>query len=461
MRSSLPTSLSVLACFLFQACPSIPQNQVDAGRSITCLPCVESIECGDAGTCVQIGGSDACGKKCASASDCAADEVCQSAVAGDGTLAKVCTPKSGSCGEGPACPATCPPYTECNTVVGQCTPLSDAGGGDPCKMLAAPTESACCLFCVPGTAGCQANGCPGGTWCNRNTCSCEVAPAACTRPDAGTSNRDAGIWGTVTRDGGTVSRLYFAVVGDTRPAIIDDTTRYPSEIIAGIFQAIQAMNPRPQFVISTGDYVFASPISSQGAAQLAIYRAASNHFQGPMFPTLGNHECTSSTTINCVGTKAKSTLYQAYLNQFIGPMGYSLPYYAFDISGPQGAFTAKFIVTACNAWDDVQRDWVETQLKRPSTYTIVVRHIPLGVGAPCTLEMDPLLAKYPYTVLLVGHSHTVAQSGRQLIEGVGGAPITGNAVYGYATVEQLPSGAFQIVQWDYKARQAVATFNLP
>ena len=51
-----------------------------------------------------------------------------------------------------------------------------------------------------------------------------------------------GISGTVGPDGGTVSRLYFAVVGDTRPAVIDDTGHYPSAVINHIFQEINALD---------------------------------------------------------------------------------------------------------------------------------------------------------------------------------------------------------------------------
>ena len=53
--------------------------------------------------------------------------------------------------------------------------------------------------------------------------------------------------------GGTVSRLYFAVVGDTRPANVDDTSGYPTTVITKIFQDMQGMSPPPTFGVSTGD----------------------------------------------------------------------------------------------------------------------------------------------------------------------------------------------------------------
>jgi hypothetical protein len=75
--------------------------------------------------------------------------------------------------------------------------------------------------------------------------------------------------------------------------------------------------------------------------------------------------------------------------------------------------------------------------------------------------MDALLAKYPFNMVLVGHSHTYSHTGKQLLEGVGGAPITGGAAYGYATIEQLPDGRFQVVQWNSTTRLPVDTYTFP
>ena len=76
--------------------------------------------------------------------------------------------------------------------------------------------------------------------------------------------------------------------------------------------------------------------------------------------------------------------------------------------------------------------------------------------------MDALLAGKSYTMFLSGHSHTFAHTNNELIEGTAGAPLTGNAVYGYATIEQLPgSSTFRITQYDSAQRKAVATYTLP
>jgi hypothetical protein len=74
--------------------------------------------------------------------------------------------------------------------------------------------------------------------------------------------------------------------------------------------------------------------------------------------------------------------------------------------------------------------------------------------------MDALVRARQPTMMIVGHTHTFSHSGTQLVEGVGGAPITGNAVYGYATVEQLNSG-FKVTQYDSARRAVVTTFTVP
>jgi hypothetical protein len=248
-------------------------------------------------------------------------------------------------------------------------------------------------------------------------------------------------------------------VGDTRPPIIDDTANYPTSIITGIYQAIDAMNPRPQFAITTGDYMFARPTGTQATVQLQKYVAARSNYRGLLFPALGNHECTGATVGNCAAGTTTNNL-SAFRSALLQPIGKTELYYSFDVNDPAGTWTAKFIVAACNAWDATQQTWLSQQLSRSTTFTFVIRHEALGVAAPCTTQMDALLRQKPPTMMLVGHTHTFSHSGTQLVEGVGGAPITGNAVYGFATIEQLSAG-FKVTQYDSATRSAVATFTVP
>jgi hypothetical protein len=74
---------------------------------------------------------------------------------------------------------------------------------------------------------------------------------------SGSCTTDTGpITGTVGNTGGSVSRLVFAVVGDTRPANEDDPSGYPTSVITKIFQDIEAQSPHPVLTLGTGDYQF-------------------------------------------------------------------------------------------------------------------------------------------------------------------------------------------------------------
>jgi hypothetical protein len=249
-------------------------------------------------------------------------------------------------------------------------------------------------------------------------------------------------------DGGTVSHLYFAVIGDTRPASIDETASYPTPIITKIYADIEAMNPRPQFVVTTGDYQFASPSGSAGPAQIAQYMTARQAYSGVVFAAMGNHECTGATASNCAGVTGSNHNYAAFLSSMVTPLGKTTPYYSIPINDSGGSWSAKVVVVACNSWDATQKSWLESTLATESTYTFIVRHEPAGAYAPCISDMTSMLVQYPYTMLIVGHSHTYATpSTRELLVGNGGAP--SSTTLGYATIEQQANGGFIATRFDY------------
>jgi hypothetical protein len=262
--------------------------------------------------------------------------------------------------------------------------------------------------------------------------------------------------------GGTVPHLYFAVVGDTRPMNSDDVGSYPTAIITKIYADIAAMNPQPQFVISTGDYMNAALTASQ---QLDLYLTAAKQFTGgPLFPVMGNHECTGATSSNCAGNFVTKN-YQAYMAQMASLVGESQPYYVVNFNGDGKAWTAKLVVVACNAWDATQKTWLQSELAKPTTYTIVARHEEIGAssGPPCLPDADTIIAQNPYSVLLVGHSHYFQYIGfqKEVIIGNGGAPLySTSAHYGYATLEQQ-SGGFLTTEYDYQTAAPLQSFTIP
>ncbi len=269
--------------------------------------------------------------------------------------------------------------------------------------------------------------------------------------------------GNVSASGGRVSRLYFAVVGDTRPATVDDTGAYPMAIARKIFQDVQSLDPPPLFGISTGDYVFASPQGGQAAAQFDLYSYARSAFSGVMFPAMGNHECTGATASNCGAGNADGITdnYTQFLAKMLRPLGQSKPYYAIEIDSSLDAWTAKFVFVAPNAWDDVQAAWLDATLARPTTYTFIVRHEPKSADtAPGVGPSEAIVARYPHTLTIVGHSHTYARSASdEVIFGNGGAPLTSpTATYGFGLFEQRPDGSIRVDAIDYAAMQRDGAF---
>jgi len=448
---------AVAACLSTQKQPPKPPG-LDAGGSgidggpISCRPCLSDDDCSAKGACLQFAGNDFCAVRCPNLTECTDAETCVMVVLSDGTPGQVCIPKSGSCGDN-GC-GTCAQGTYCEWTLGMCLPVPD---DSRCGTLIGPSYSACCRC---SNSGCSLNGCYGGWWCDTASCRCAAPPLGCATGDAGIPVEDAGVpQGSVGPDGGSVSRLYFAVVGDTRPGRVDDTQGYPTAIITRIFQDIQGMVPRPQFVLATGDFVYADPANGQAAPQLDLYATASRQFLGPVFPVLGNHECTGYTADNCSGV-ANANL-AAYKSALLSPLGMTSDYFTIPFTALDGSWTAKLIILACNDWDPDQQSWFIAELAKPTTYTLVARHEPSSAtSAPCVKASDGILAASPYNLLLVGHTHSFARFDKQVIVGISGAPLSGGGTYGYATVEQLSTG-FVIRQYDWSTALPVSAAFVP
>jgi hypothetical protein len=272
------------------------------------------------------------------------------------------------------------------------------------------------------------------------------------RFDAGAATPPDG----VGSNGGYLSRLLFACVGDTRPPIEDDLSEYPTPVIARIFADIEAMRPRPALVFSTGDYVFASshPGNGAAAAQLDLYLLARRSYSGLLFPTMGNHECTGATNSNCgpdsVG--GMSANYVAFLEKMLWPLQKPEPYYSVRIDARDRTWTAKFVVIAANAWSLAQENWLDSELAKPTTYTFVFRHEPAAATtAPGVLPSEAIMARHPFTLSIVGHRHTydhVADTPREVIIGNGGAPLASKD-FGFGVFKQRGDGAVVVdmVNW--------------
>ena len=274
-----------------------------------------------------------------------------------------------------------------------------------------------------------------------------------------------GITSTIGPTGGTESTLYFAVVGDTRPATEDDTAGYPTPIISAIFSDLAALSQPPPFAVSTGDYQYTNPYGPAGAAQLQLYLNARGAYSGMQFFALGNHECTGATTSNCGAGNADGITnnYIAFVTLLLGPIDKTSPYYSIEVDATDGSWTAKLVFVAANAWDDTQSSWLDEALTESTTYTFVVRHESASADtAPGVNPSEAIMANHPYTLAIVGHSHEYehgASHPREVIIGNGGAPLSTSQNYGYALFMQRDDGAIQVDMFDYLSNTPDTSFR--
>ena len=181
----------------------------------TCPACRDNADCEDA-LCIQAGLESYCAPICMRAGDrdtCDAGRICTLTATYAGGQATVCLPTSGPCAA---------------------APITDPPGEDTCGTLVGPDVTANCYACRVADEPCQANGCYGGWWCNTSSNHCQSPPSACAGDVKFTGG--AAVAGTVDANGGPLSRLYFAVVGDTRPPLLDDTAGYPTHIITPLYE---------------------------------------------------------------------------------------------------------------------------------------------------------------------------------------------------------------------------------
>lgn len=265
--------------------------------------------------------------------------------------------------------------------------------------------------------------------------------------------------GTIGNNGGTASRLLFATVGDTRGRLPGLGT-YPTDAINKIYTSIQALSPRPLFSVSTGDYAF--EFASDTSAQLDAYLAARAKYSGAFFPALGNHECTWQTTSNCgAGNKDGMTpQYSAFLGKLLSPIGKTEPYYTINVNATDASWTSKFVFVAPNAWTAGQGTWLEAELSKPTTYTFIVRHEAASANtAPGVTPSQTIIDKHPYTLLIVGHTHTYSRNGKEVLFGNGGAPISDGKPMGFGLFSQRADGAIEVNAIDYQTGNADAAFR--
>ncbi len=261
----------------------------------------------------------------------------------------------------------------------------------------------------------------------------------------------------------------FAIVGDTRPANEDDVAAYPTAVITKIWDDVQALSPPADFAVSTGDYQFSNPFAHGTAStvtrQFDLYLAARSHFTKAVYAALGNHECTGATASNCGPGKVNGVTpnYTQFMTRMVNPQGFTQPYFTVSFQAADRNWTSKIVVIAANAWDSTQSAWLDAQLAMPTTYTFVIRHEDRSAtSAPGVTPSETIIGKHPFTLKIVGHTHTYRHyaTENEVVCGNGGAPLTSGMNYGFAVVERLASGELQLTEYDYQTKAVIDQFRI-
>ncbi len=180
---------------------------------------------------------------------------------------------------------------------------------------------------------------------------------------------------------------------------------------------------------------------------------------------MGNHECTGYTDSNC-GTGNPDGVTKnmtAFVTTMLAPISQTTPYYVENVAAPDSSWTAKFVFIACNAWTTAQGTWLTQTLAVPTTYTFVVRHESAAdmSEAKCPASQTTVAAN-PLTLLIVGHTHEYSHeaSDKEIINGIGGAPLDSGTNYGYTIVSRNSDGSLTVTTYDYSSGSTIDTFKI-
>ncbi len=329
--------------------------------------------------------------------------------------------------------------------------VGGSGGGGSCAHDTCTSGVALTPSCDP----CVAQVCASDNYCCSTSWNSRCVSEAKSMCGGTCSGGGGGSGGSIDAGVPLSGGLKFAVFGDCRPANLDQTTGYPSQIIGNIFSLAQKNGA--QFVVGTGDYMFASQQSTVTAQVQLFNQAKANYTAGPVYLTMGNHECTGLTASNCPNLNETPNV-QAFMQMV--PSGVTKPYYRIDVNTPMG--NAKLLFIAANAWDSTQETWLQTQLADATTYTFVMRHEPVSDSqAPGVTPSETAIKAAPFTLELLGHTHEYNHVDTQhVISGNAGAPLSGGGSYGLLIIEQLTSGDINVTEIDEATGNATDTWTV-
>lgn len=303
--------------------------------------------------------------------------------------------------------------------------------------------------------------------------------------DLGTGGRSAGdlrgqppgdlaaspLRGAVGPKGGSVSRLFFGLLGDARPSQCNEHLDYPVAITQSIFSRLDQAGV--QFAVDLGDHMFVCQNGSlaEATTQMGLFMQSARRLGKTTFLTLGNHDCVSMNNPSYCGNNGFSTPnYQAFLSALRGEGIADVPWYSFDVDTEGGL--ARFVVIADNAWSPAQQSWLTATLADADArcrYIFLFRHHPIdNTDWPAFATISQIIRGVKHRTLTVtGHLHEFKidtrndPTARTVVVGNGGAPLAqGFGWFGYGTVEQLASGNIAIRLYDQASGNQMSAYQL-
>lgn len=149
--------------------------------------------------------------------------------------------------------------------------------------------------------------------------------------------------------------------------------------------------------------------------------------------------------------------------RMLRPLGQAEPYFSVQIAARDGTWSAKVVFIAANAWGPKQAAWLDGELSHPTTYTFIVRHERTSVvAAPGVGPSRDIIRTHPYTLIIVGHTHTLdyLPAEHELVVGNGGAPLVSAHNYGYVIARQQEDGSIAFAAKDYATGATVLSFSV-
>ena len=246
------------------------------------------------------------------------------------------------------------------------------------------------------------------------------------------------------------------------------TTPRPTrpQIIDAIFTDVAALSPMPSFVVSTGDYQFASTTGSRaGAAARPLRRGRGAKYPGALFPAMGNHECTGADRLELRYRQRGRHHHELHDVPVEAPRAHrpDLAVLRHQHQRLRRLVDREVRLHRRERLGRRARRRGSTRRSaspRPTRSSFATRRPtrPRRRGSP---RREAIIAKHPYTLehRRATRTRTGTSRPKEVLFGNGGAPLSGSGNYGYGIFSQQSDGTIAVDAIDYATGLADGTFH--